>query len=223
MPTETRHAGTINRAVFCITFFSNFSSRPFCPLISVFLLTIQAGPLPIVPRDQNEPADQPEVLEEGIRGHEPLLARGQLPEAQRDQRCHERKACDSKSSEPPVEAGENHDRGTQLQSNHCDGERTGWRKAEVLYLRDRAAEIGRLDNSTLQIGRAQTEQRYPMNQRCSEPHRDALDCVHVTLPSRSSPARPRRSRSSVGTFNPHACVCPCTPQVVPHPQAAAKV
>src|SRR5262245_1685228 len=48
----------------------------------------------VVPCDKQKATDQPEMLEERIGGHEPLLARRQLPEAQRDQRRHQRKACE---------------------------------------------------------------------------------------------------------------------------------
>src|SRR5690242_6233826 len=99
-----------------------------------------------MPSDKQKAANQSEMLEEGIRGHEPLVARGYLPEAESNQCRHQRKTPERNGSEPPVEAREDHDRGAQLQSDHGDGHRGRWRKAEMLHLGDSAVEIGRLDD-----------------------------------------------------------------------------
>ena len=107
-----------------------------------------------MPSDKQKATNQSEMLEEGIRGHETIVARRQLPEAKGNQCCDQRKASERKGCKPPVETDKDHHRGAQLESNHGDGDRKGGRKAEVLYLSNCAAEIGRLDEPALQIGRA---------------------------------------------------------------------
>ena len=90
-----------------------------------------------------KPPTRPEMLEEGVGRHDPLLAGGHLPEAQRDEGRHSVKparasAPSQRSSRVRIMA-----EAPQLQRDHGDRERRRRRQAEVVHLGDRAAESRR--------------------------------------------------------------------------------
>src|SRR6266436_9431117 len=116
----------------------------------------------IVPGNEHEASDQPQVLEERVLGHE-TLGRRNLPETVGDERRDERECAQPKRADPAIEARKDKRRSGELGDDRCNGDGRGPRQAEMLCLGYRAAEIEQLDKATLQVGGTKSQQSNEAN------------------------------------------------------------
>src|SRR5258708_3982199 len=91
----------------------------------------------VMPGDEQEAADQAQMLEEGIGRHQALLPCGKLPEAQRDEGGQQRERGQRQGAQPAQPAGDDHGRGAQLQR-----ELQRAREIALKELEERAQELG---------------------------------------------------------------------------------
>ena len=111
--------------------------------------------LQIQPRHQQKATREPQMLEEGIGGHEAFLPDRQLPETQRHAGRRQREEGQRRRAEPAQPARQDHGGRDQLQRDHQHGVHRRRRQAEMRHLAQGAGKIRQLHQAALQIGGAQ--------------------------------------------------------------------
>src|ERR1700704_2556446 len=92
-----------------------------------------------------------------------------FPKAVSDEGRHQRESRERKSTEPPIEAGEDQRSADKFGNDRCERQWCRRREAELLQFGDGAREVDGLVEAPREMGRPKAEKCHPVQQRRSNP------------------------------------------------------